>query len=86
MKTSSCIRPRSLYELEITNQIKQTLRDEFKLSNERQRELLQLMIDDINSEEKVSPKVIEQFEKDIFVYKTMLVLAAGLCIYCLFFR
>ena len=78
MKTSSCIRPRSLYELEITNQIKQTLSDEFKLSNERQRELLQLMIDDIDSEEKVSPKVIEQFEKDIFVYKTMLVLAAGL--------
>ena len=86
MKTSSCIRPRSLYEREITNQIKQTLRDEFKLSNERQRELLQFMIDDIDSEEKVSPKVIEQFEKDIFVYKTMLVLAAGLCIYCLFFR
>lgn len=49
-------------------------------------ELKPCPIDDINSEEKVSPKVIEQFEKDIFVYKTMLVLAAGLCIYCLFFR
>ncbi|WP_418809772.1 hypothetical protein [Phascolarctobacterium faecium] len=86
MKTSSCIRPRSPYESEIIGQIKHTLSNEFKLSNERQREILQFMIDDIDREEKVSLEVIELLEKDIFVYKTMLVLAAGLCIYCLFFR
>lgn len=80
------IRPRTLYESEIIGQIKHTLSDEFKLSNERQQELLQFMIDDIDHKEKVLPDAIAKLEKDIFVYKTMLVLAAGLCIYCLFFR
>lgn len=84
MKTSSSIRPQSLYELEITNQIKQTLSDKTKLSKERQRELLQLLIDDIDSKEKVSPDVITKLEEDIFCCKAVLAIVFVFCMYALY--
>lgn len=84
MKKSSSIRPRSLYELEITNQIKQTLSDKTKLSKERQQELLQLIIDDIDSKEKVSPDVITKLEEDIFCCKAVLAIVFVFCMYALY--
>lgn len=78
------IRPRSLYEYEIIGKIKHTLSNEFKLSNERQRELLQFMIDDIDSEEKVLPDAITKLEEDIFCRKAVLAIVFVFCMYALY--
>lgn len=78
------IRPRSLYEYEIIGKIKHTLSNEFKLSNERQRELLQFMIDDIDSEEKVLPDAITKLEEDIFCCKVVLAIVFVFCMYALY--
>lgn len=78
------IRPRSLYEYEIIGKIKHTLSNEFKLSNERQRELLQFMIDDIDSEEKVLPDAITKLEEDIFCCKAVLAIVFVFCMYALY--
>ena len=78
------IRPRSLYEYEIIGKIKHTLSNEFKLSNERQRELLQFMIDDIDSEEKVLPDAITKLDGDIFCCKAVLAIFFVFCMYALY--
>lgn len=78
------IRPQTLYESEIIGQIKHTLSDEFKLSNERQRELLQFMIDDIDRQEKVLPDAITKLEEDIFCCKAVLAIVFVFCMYALY--
>lgn len=74
MKMPSCSRPRSPYEFEITRQIKEILSNEFKFSNERQREILQFMIDDIDLEEKrkTMPDAFAQLEKDVQTCKVFM--------------